>query len=1012
MSATPRLNVFLSVSISCLLLLSLSACRPKPNRPTPEPSRSQVEPTDTATQTPVAKESKPTLVGIRRLLQQGNSREALSLIRPFLLEDPDRIEVVFLAAQAEHASGNSKQAFTLLDETAERIPQSRMAIWSFGSQLALESGELAQTLSYLQRIIAEDPQQVNALRKLALLQNQMGHRAEGNVNLRRLLRRSPMTTGDLYCLLTPHLQVHDSQQSSIPMPYKTVAVARELLEANRHSEALRLLQEDQNEGASNAASISLIARIQTEMGAFQEATKTLLGSSGECHLQPDHWIALGNCWLANHERERAKQAFLKAVALEPLHTSALRRLAVALAQLGEQEAADRVNERSALARDLSELASTIIERKGDLARSCEILANQLKDVGLPFQSLAWHFNAIAYSNPRMARVDQHLQAIEHLQATVSTEEAEKLQRVGLMEPMLDATDWSSLADGFSKETAAKTNEPVADDSSRIQPKFSNVAAEIGLHFQYRNANPPVTKHFLLHQPLGAGVACLDYDLDGWVDVYAAQGDGDGRLPGASPNFLARNLGGHFSSVADRAGADDRGYSMGLTCGDINQDGFADLVVGNMQVNCLYVNQGDGTFERKDILGNWQDATYTTGLAIADVSGDQLPDVVEVNYVADSRIFNPIQFDASGQPIRLPGPMQFTAGPDRLFVATKDGGWADGEWAGEFLDPRVANGAEPHRAMGLVVGDIDADEANEVFIANDQTLNQLWEFDRDHDSGGLARSEEAILRGVAGGVAGQPLASMGIAAADFNQDQLLDLQVTNFDDELSNLYLQQKDASFRDAVFSTGLDLCSRTMLGFGTQAIDFENDGDMDLVVGNGDIEDNRPNKSSFKMPTQLLVNHRQRFVLLSEELQEGYLRQDHLARAVAKLDWNRDGLVDVLIGDVMDPLALLENQTDTPNGFVQLQLVGTESERDAIGAIVTAIFSECETRHFVLTGDGYMSRNEAMVQVAIPKDRELRRIVVNWPSGREQAFDLSDERRRGLIVESQNRVHWFQLAP
>ncbi|WDQ18024.1 FG-GAP-like repeat-containing protein [Rhodopirellula sp. P2] len=1003
-----------SASLCVLLLLAILGCdrQDSATKVSPPQSRSAESGQPASAKTPsqtgsdTANEPAPSLLHARRLLASGNPSGALTELRSLLQSQPDQLEVIALTAQTERSLNNLDAAIALLDESAERLPQHRPTLLANAAAWLAESGDYNAAIHRHTRLLESDPSNVNSLRSIAALQNEQGNRFEANEHLRRLVPRSPMTTVELLCLLAPDQQIHDSQQSRAKPSQKALAIAREKLDDNQFQQALDVLANAPGFAADEPALLALRARILAEMGKTEEASLAFAEAPNECQRFPDHWMAIGTWHQANREWASASQAFQRAVELEPLHESALRRLSTALRGLNSDPAASRVEERAQLAKDLAELATSTVVRRGNVGRACQILSQQLTPIGLPFESLAWQFNAIAYTTPQQARVDQHLAALSQLKQTVNSADALLAQRVGLPPAMPPQTDWKSLVSSRERTRPASDtpSQHTPSDEPSIQPHFENVASQTGLNFQYRNAHPPVEKHFLLHQPLGSGLACFDFDLDGYTDIYAAQGDGNATEPGKSGNYLARHLGDSFADATASAHVDDRGYSMAVTAGDINQDGFPDLVVGNMGRNHLLINQGDGTFESVEVDKTWNQGIYTTGLAIADVSGDHLPDIVEVNYVDDERIFDSIQYDPSGTPIRLPGPMQFTAAEDRVFLSSPSG-----SLEGHTLRELCPTTSDAHRGMGLVVGDLDADGSNEIFVTNDQTQNQLW--DRDATSHNTFH-DIALLSGVANGVTGRPLASMGIAAGDFDGNHTLDFHVTNFDDELSNLYLQQTDHLYTDAVFASGLEEHSRTMLGFGTQAIDFENDGDQDLVVGNGDIEDRRPQKQHFRMPTQLLINHDQRWIPTQPDDASGYFANQHLGRSVARLDWNHDGLVDFLIGDLMDPLALLENQTKTDNDWLQLQLIGTDSERDAIGATVQVHLNDNSIQHAVVTGDGYMCRNEAVVCIGIPTNQTRPRIEVKWPSGKKQTFDPVMLNRRGLIVEGQPKIHWMNIAP
>ena len=244
--------------------------------------------------------------------------------------------------------------------------------------------------------------------------------------------------------------------------------------------------------------------------------------------------------------------------------------------------------------------------------------------------------------------------------------------------------------------------------------------------------------------------------------------------------------------------------------------------------------------------------------------------------------------------------------------------------------------------------------------------------------------------------------MGIAAADFDGNGRTDLHVTNFENEWSNQYMQDEEGFFEDLVVSMGLDESSYAMVGFGTQAIDYDNNRSIDLVVGNGHIDDHTREGRGFEMPTMMLTRDgpgfRQQIVRGDSE----YWDAGHLSRALATCDWNRDGRTDIVVTDLMQPFVLLENQTPTDHHWIELQLVGTTSERDSIGATATLRFGGSEAFGTANTGDGYMAKNEAVLHFGLGTINSVDRLEIRWPSGREQVLRNLPADKRWLVVEGE----------
>ena len=432
---------------------------------------------------------------------------------------------------------------------------------------------------------------------------------------------------------------------------------------------------------------------------------------------------------------------------------------------------------------------------------------------------------------------------------------------------------------------------------------------------------PKNGFFQLQQGLGSGVAVIDFDLDGRCDFYLGQQSGiPPDQPGKLPNVLFRqHESSSFIPVQKLAGVDDHGYTMSVTAGDLNQDGFKDLVVGNFGANCCFLNQGDGTFKIDDSI-NFANDSFTTGLAVADVSGDRVPDLIQVNYLDDPAVREPVVVRSADYKKELPDPLQFRPGQDCVWVASPTGL----SYEQVKLGDSSASNETPFEAgtgLGLLVSDLDPKPGLEIFVANDMRPNHFWVRSSKPDEQ-ASFHDLAKLMGCAVNSKGVANACMGVAFADFNRDGLSDLFVTNFYAEWVNLFVRQ-NGGYRDVAAKYQLDLVSDEQVGFGCQPIDFDNNGLLDLVVANGHIDDLTYKGYLFQMHTQLLVNRWGRFTVADQ--QRGYWGKKHLGRCVVSCDFNRDGLTDVGITDLKDPFALLQNQTETNGGWIQLRIAGNE---------------------------------------------------------------------------------------
>ena len=366
-------------------------------------------------------------------------------------------------------------------------------------------------------------------------------------------------------------------------------------------------------------------------------------------------------------------------------------------------------------------------------------------------------------------------------------------------------------------------------------------------------------------------------------------------------------------------------------------------------------------------------------------------VDQINYLDDPSIFRPIEFDQKGEPLDLPDPVDFLPGIDRLYVSN-----GDGTMTAQTLGDAVKDWSSS--GLGILVTDFDHSPGNEMFVANDQRPNHFWRLQTESD-GTQKWNESAVASGVASGKYGESMACMGVAAVDFDHNGTLDLHVTNFLDQWSNLFMQNLNGTFRDA--SVPFDLAEHTqpMVGFGTQALDHDNNGQWDIAIGNGHID--HFEGLEFAMPTQFFVGTESGFQLAEVEGDDDYWTSPHYSRAMAKTDWNRDGKVDLVITDFKEETVLLQNFTATPNHWLRVELVGATSERDAIGARVTIRYDETQRVQMVQTG-GYLSNNERASFFGLGQTEQIDEMVVGWPSGSSQSFKNVKADQSYLVVEGE----------
>ena len=947
----------------------------------------------------------------------------------------------------------------------------------------------------MKRMLEHSPGDPLIGRASARLLNRLGYRHEANEILRSLLPSQPLVIEELMGLINP-LRTYrafesrpDLDDASFVVSSGPLSVARAMRTRGDIDGALRCLRTYANP-ESDPAVAAFLGYLLTNSATLEDFRRWLTACPSGAEDHPEYWLAIGNA--ANRYGEigwevaagempsspsetivpqwpKEAQAFSNdagfvafqvAWQLEPGCTEAVQGLIASCERLvgagnarqNQSESQtdsqpaddflDRLRDRMIAMDETRWLAVKLIEsigqQKGFDPRMVERLTGQLVSVGRPLEGLGWQEAIVG----GMAPGDRMLAEIARKKQQVELERYRTRRFLGLHHER-PAKAWSvrlavSIPTTGDPAAAVPSIRPPWTNPS-IVPVVENVAEELGLNFRYENVSRraavdgSIDKHFRLFEAMGGGIVCLDYDLDGGVDLLLGQGgyvrgehEGSPWPPKDHPadSLLAWRDDG-FVDVATRCGLIDSGYTIGLSAADLNADGFDDLLIGNVGPNACWINQGDGTFRRQTGFDG-QTMTVTTVLAAADLTGDALPDVIEVNYVDDANVFRPVEKGSDGKPVSLPGPLHYRSGVHRVWRSSPGG--MDATFA--EAEPLGVDAGEPLRStgLGLVVSNFDLRANNELFIASDQMANQFWTWDQDGSSwpsgsdrtGEPSRTpkgqwmESAAARGLAFGVGGKPLACMGIATADFDHNGLADFHVTNYFDEWSNHYLQQSPGQFRDDAGPLNVSELSRQVVGFGCQSLDYDHNGTEDLWVLNGHIEDFRDQGKPFRMPAQIYSAEGERYVEMAQRSTDASTRrwfaQPQLGRALARLDFDRDGDLDALAGELTEPYSLLENRTDKAGGSLLIELVGVRSSRDAVGACVTVTGDQGVVRRWRVTGDGFACRNEPVLHFGLGSMRTIRRIDVQWPSGVEQTIALepdlgsfpANQSRRCLIVEGQ----------
>lgn len=694
----------------------------------------------------------------------------------------------------------------------------------------------------------------------------------------------------------------------------------------------------------------------------------------------EYWRVLGRWEQVQGHHEQAARAFWKSLRLDQSsHPEMLNQLLVSLHQLKRTDDAARLSEIIVKETELRDALKIHLERRGESQTGCMRVADAMVSLGRIWEAEGWARIATTLPNEKLPGLREKYMSIRS-QLTVQTPWHLASSDLASM------IDLSHLSGEPPPSIAASADNQTPMTKGHIA--FADQALQRG--WDHVSIAAPNAGGHTIAQSVGGGVAVLDFDCDGWPDLAAAALDGTPLRQNSSPNRLSRNLNGSFVDVSAAASYHDTGFGQGIAVGDYNDDGFPDLFDANIGRNRLYRNNGDGTFTDISDSAGLRGETWTTSVALIDLDGDSILDIYEANYCAGREPYERECRNKSG--LGTCSPLIFDAEPDRVQRGGSDGIFTD-------VSALWMKQSSPGRGLGLVAGEIDQQPGIDVLVSNDMTVNHLWSPKLEQQPFELA--DVGVVRGVGTGGDSRSQASMGIAAADADGDGDLDFFMTHFSDDYNTFYEQVAPGFWSDRSYQVGLAEPSMKLLGFGTQWADFDNRGELELIVANGHVDRvDRPDVS-YRMPPQFFSRVADgRWDEWDRAALGDYFTQDHLGRAVVILDADRDGRCDIAISHLDDPAALLMNETSDAGRSIGLELKATSSPRDAIGAKVTATLGPRTFAAQLTTGDGYMASNQRRIHLGCDQAESAIDVTVDWPSGRTEKFGSLPSGHDYLLVE------------
>lgn len=906
-------------------------------------------------------------------LGQGDLATAVVHVEDLLKRNPDSTSISLLAAEVYLKQQRWNEALDALRTIGKSAGDDYLSAQITAGEIYRNIGKLSLAEKAYFESLQIEPNLAIAHQRLAFTKRITGRIRDSEVHLRALLDERRFPSEQLAWLAAPD-QVVKAEEFLLQC---------HALAANDPLPMYGLGMIALNEGRLDDAEDWLTR------GCNIERHPEALASLGRCHFEQDDRLSIQE-WLSGlQESERSHSSiqyvlgliaersgndavairhYIKTLQVVPDHQGALNHLATLLDKDHQGPSIAVVFQRVKLVSRLGSVLKSIQPQNPSPVASAEV-AQILANLGRRKESELWSELA---DIPRPTISTQQLRKVE---LTTKILEQLALNRAG--------TRSTTPAPHSLGEHADTLNEF----------EFADHARKLGIEFTYFESPDPTTEGRRMFEFTGGGVGALDYDLDGWPDLYFTQGT---DWPVSESNLeyvdaLYRNVGEEFVRVDEVCGIVESSMSQGVSVGDVNNDGFPDLYIANFGENQLYINNGDGTFDESSNAVVSKENKWTTSCAIADFDFDGIPDLYDVNYLEGDGLEEVI-CKTDGGP-RVCTPLAFLPAKDRILMSSGNEHFVD-------LDDPTFQRAEGN-GLGILVANLDSDPDLEVFVANDLMENFLW--DRRPESEQLAYEQTSLLKGFAYGSEGEAQACMGIAAADFDHDTHIDLFVTNYFNESNSLYIVDQSGFAQDRSSSFGLRSPSLAMLGFGTQAFDADLDGDWDIVVANGDLDDFTHENRSFEMPAQFFENiDNKRFQERFSQSREDYFSKKYRGRGLAKVDWNRDGRCDFAVSHLDQPAALVTNLTPPIGEYISLKLIGTSSSRDAIGTKVTITSNRQSWRQQLTAGDGYQSSNERKLHFAITDSGPLK-LTILWPSGLEQHASITDLNRSFIGIENRD---------
>ncbi|MFG0267848.1 MAG: FG-GAP-like repeat-containing protein [Rhodopirellula sp. JB055] len=966
---------------------------------------------------------------MRVLGRTGKWEEAWNLRDAVLDQHSDDPDAITYVARVAYQTGRANLAADYLEQACQvenygspkRVDETLIAM--------ISAGRTHDAMAFLAKVVNAHPDRHETRRVLFDLQMGTEERSAGLVNGQRLIRERQFDLELLMTMTDTEIRSMDAKPLDEMVERNPddlrplIGAARSALDQNLFDEAHESLDKIVARHPDYATAAAMRALLLAEQADWKELESSLPLMPADVTLRRHFWTAMGMWAEATGNHEAAAKAHWKATQTDPDISRSwldLQRVLQSEPSLDvDASVVQAIGNRAKQLNRFNQLRRRF-DRSGRISRSViSEMVSVVRELGRAWEAEAWI--SVGMQLPEDDSVDLkglRRDLVASLRRDTPWQEVQNHPELQLdlsdfhFQPSLErflqrqiAEQDASTEAPKSSTTAAKTDDASSDPSQPIE--LVNEAQKRGISFLAATGQDLDQPGISLHQTLGCGGATLDFDLDGWSDLTLVTAGGTPPHKDSPPNVLLRNENGVFVTAPESAGVNDRGFAQGIAVGDLNEDGWPDLLCTNYGPNVLLINQGDGTF--LDQTATWIDdpdeTRWSTGAAFADLDSDGLTDMVVLNYCEG---LDPITFvcgDGTDEPARSCSPMRFRGDQDQFFRTRPHGGIQDVTQAWDAL------ATDAGRGLGVAIGRFEDRPGNQVFIANDMTSNFYWSPSPNETNSDW--SESALPRGLA--VDGRSVAqgSMGIAVDDFNRDGKIDFYVTNFDQEYNTLHLQTGPGSWRDSTMAVNLGTDTLPLVGFGTTSTDLDGDGRNELIVANGHVdiferddlsEEPAPStarRSLYAQPMQIF-RHGSDGRFETAPLSGEYLSQPHVGRSLWTIDANRDLRPDLMVTHQTEPAALLINHITSKSPKLKLRVAGTQSSRDAIGTRITVMAGDWRMTHWVVAGGSYLSTDEAAWTLSCPDSADDVTVEIRWPNDQPQTFQGIATNSEWLMVQGQ----------